>query len=69
MSYEYHKLNGYEPYRHNTLRLCRLIKCGQNVIDSVIKINKINTEIKLTELEIHLNYLKRINNKTRKKTN
>ena len=67
MTYEYHRL--YEPYRHKSIRYCSLKKSGQNVIDSVIKLNKINTEIRLREFELRLNELQRINNKTRKKTN
>jgi len=36
------------------------------LIDAVIKLNKINTEIRLRELELKLNELQRINNRTRK---
>lgn len=38
-----------------------------NLIDSVIKINKISAEIRFKEFEVRLNELQRINNRTRKK--
>lgn len=69
MTYEYHRLSGGEPYRFNSIGSTKLNRLGNKVIDSVIKLNKINTEIRLREFELRLNELQRINNKTRKKTN
>jgi len=36
------------------------------LVDAVIKLNKINAEIRLKEFEYRLNELQRINNQTRK---
>ena len=36
------------------------------LVDAVIKLNKINAEIRLKEFELRLNELQRINNRTRK---
>lgn len=37
-----------------------------NLIDAIIKLNKINAEIRLKEFELRLNELQRINNRMRK---
>ena len=37
-----------------------------NLVDAVIKLNKISAEIRLREFEFRLNELQRINNRTRK---
>lgn len=66
MSYEYHRLSGGEPYRFNSIGRTKLNILGNKVIDSVIKLNKINNEIRLGEIEQQLNYLKKKNNRTRK---
>lgn len=66
MTYEYHRLSGGEPYRFNSISSTKLNRLGNKVINSVIKINKINTEIRLGEIEQQLNYFKKKNNRTRK---
>lgn len=52
------------PYTYIPLFVERSKKI--TLIDAVIKLNKINTEIRLNEFELRLNELHRINNRTRK---